>query len=245
MNISTNCVLIQNNKHSRTQTEKKILNDLYEKIVSKNFKYDKNNFLPHIMQYLNDFNENEDESFCRSKRSKKTGMRTGYLIDSLSSQNSAIVCLVGDDVLGVLTFNYIESPDIDHAYGNSLYIDAFCTNQQNRIPGIGTLLLQSIIEATTELGVIANIYLKAGTEDSERFYKKFNFKDTGKKDDDGMKVYIYSILTGPEKTVKNKSHGGKRTFKYKKTNKRKLLDIIKLKKRHITYRKRIIYKLKH
>ena len=209
------CVLIQNDNH--VETEQRILNGLYEKLSSHNFEYSENIYLPYITQYLEDFNVDKNESFCVSKKRGKTGMRTGYLIDSLDpmSKNSAIVCLdkETDDVLGVLTFNYIEWSDIDHAYDNSLYIDAFCTNQLIPTPGIGKLLLTTIIESTTDLRWIDNIFLKAATKDSEGFYEKFHFEFTGLIDDK-MREYKYSINGEPER-----HYGGKRTTKNIKRNK--------------------------
>lgn len=241
MDISTKvkCVLIQNNNH--VETEQRILNGLYEKLSSHNFDYSENIYLPYITEYLKDFNVDKSESFCVSKKSGKTGMRTGYLIDSLhpSSKNSAIVCLdkETDDVLGVLTFNYIEWSDIDHDYDNSLYIDAFCTNQQIPTPGIGKLLLTTIIEATADLKRIDNIFLKAATKASEGFYEKFKFKYTGVIDDK-MREYKYSINGEPEKTNDNKfkSYGGKRTLKNKKNKRKKITRkyIKKNKKRPIS-----------
>ena len=211
------CVLIQNKNH--LETEQRILNGLYEKLIAKHFEYSENIYLPYIKQYLKDFNEDKNETFCTSKKNGKTGMRTGYLIDSLdpSSKNSAIVCLdkETDDVLGVLTFNYIEWSDIDHVYDNSLYIDSFCTNQQIPTPGIGKLLLTTIVEATTALQWIDSIFLKAATKSSEGFYEKFNFKFTGLIDDK-MKEYQYSIYAEPER-----KYGGKRTIKYKKRTHKK------------------------
>jgi len=218
MDISkVKCVLIENNNH--VETEQRILNGLYDKLSSYNFESSENIYLPYITQYLEDFNVDKSESFCVSRKSGKTGMRTGYLIDSLNprSKNSAIVCLDNetDDVLGVLTFNYIEWSDTDHAYDNSLYIDAFCTNQQKPTPGIGKLLLTTIIDAAEDLKRIDNIYLKAATKGSEGFYEKFHFEFTGIIDDE-MKEYKYSMYTEPER-----SYGGKRTIKYKKQKHKK------------------------
>ena len=160
-------VLIINTRH--IATEQMVLNDLYDKLVENQFEYSENIELPYITQYLEDFNRDKKESFCASKERKKTGMSTSYLIDTLDpekSNNSAIIVMDKEtyDVLGVLSFNYIHMSDIDHDYDNSLYIDSFCTNQQITKPGIGKLLLTSIIKATTELGVIDNIFLKAGSE---------------------------------------------------------------------------------
>jgi len=192
------CVLIQNNKN--IPTDQAILNSLYEKIIANHVEYSENIELPYITQYLEDMNTLQNikvkETFCFSKKSGRTGMSTSYLIDSLHprSKNSAIVCLDKEtyDVLGVLTFNYMEWSEIDYDYNNSLYIDSFCTNQQMSIPGIGKLLLTTIIKATTDLGFIDNIFLEAATKDSEGFYEKFNFKATGKIDDK-MKEYKYTI----------------------------------------------------
>jgi len=232
-------VLIENNRH--IATEQIILNGLYEKLISKQFEYNENIELPYIKQYLEDFNVDKNESFCASKKSEKTGMSTSYLIDNLEprSLNSSIVALDKEtyEVLGVLSFNYIEWSNEDHEYDNSLYIDSFCTNQQNPIPGIGKLLLTSIIEATTELGVIDNIFLKAATKKSEGFYEKFNFEFTGIIDDK-MKEYKYTINARPEE--ERRWYGGKRTIKHRskkqrKTNTKKYTRTYK--KRHIKSRK--------
>jgi hypothetical protein len=214
------CVLIKNNNNIKTDQE--ILNGLYEKIIAKHVEYSENIELPYITQYLEDMNTAQNikdkETFCASKEKGQTGMSTSYLLDSLDprSKNSAIVCLDKEtyDVLGVLTFNYMEWSEIDHVYNNSLYIDSFCTNQQNPVPGIGKLLLTTIIEATTDFQWIDNIFLKAATKKSEGFYEKFNFKFTGIIDDK-MKEYQYSIHTHPER-----NYGGKRTIKYKKRTKK-------------------------
>jgi hypothetical protein len=187
-------ILIQNTNH--LDTEQIILNALYKKLELYNFEYNNNIELKYITQYLNDFNQIKHETFCYSKKSGRTGMSTTYLIESLDprSKNSAIVLIDKDtyDVLGVLLFNYIERSSLDYDYDNSLYIDSFCTNQQNPIPGVGKLLLTSIIKATTDLGIIDNIFLTAATKDSEGFYEKFKFTSTGKIDDK-MKEYKYSI----------------------------------------------------
>jgi len=220
------CMLIQNNNH--VQTEQSVLDGLYEKLISNNFDYSENIYLPYIKQYLEDFNVDKNETFCASKKNGKTGMRTGYLIDSLDpgSKNSAIVCLdkETDDVLGILTFNYIEWSDIDHEYDNSLYIDSFCTNQQIQMPGIGKLLLTSIIQATTDLRWIDNIFLKAATRGSEGFYEKFNFKYTGIIDDK-MREYKYSINDETERNYggnrNKKNNKNKKKTQKKKTNKKK------------------------
>jgi len=221
------CMLIQNNNH--VQTEQSVLDGLYENLISNNFDYSENIYLPYIIQYLEDFNVDKNETFCASKKNGKTGMRTGYLIDSLDpgSKNSAIVCLdkETDDVLGILTFNYIEWSDIDHEYDNSLYIDSFCTNQQIQMPGIGKLLLTSIIQATTDLRWIDNIFLKAATRGSEGFYEKFNFKFTGLIDDK-MREYKYSINDelernyGGNRNKKNKKKTQKKQIQKKKPNKK-------------------------
>lgn len=252
MDISKlNCVLIQNNNH--IETEQRILNGLYEKLSSRNFEYSENIYLPYITQYLKEFDVDKKESFCVSKKSGKTGMRTGYLIDSLnpSSKNSAIVCIDKDtdDVLGVLTFNYIEWSDKDHAYDNSLYIDAFCTNQQIPTPGIGKLLLTTIIEATTDLRWIDNIFLEAATRSSEGFYEKFNFEFTGVINDK-MREYKYSINGEPEKNDGKEfnSYGGKRTMKNKKNKKNKKITrkyIKKNKNKNIKKNKNKINKKRH
>ena len=161
-------------------------------------------------------------------------MKTNYLIENLDPErtnNSSIVCLDKDTdvVLGVLSFNYIQM--FNNVYTNSLYIVSFCTNQQNPMPGVGKLLLTSIIEATAELRSVANIFVIASTEHSEGFYKKFKFKQTGSQYN-GMNELQYTIQTEPSKTyVKNWSGGTvrvkmqhyrrKRTIKNKRKNKRK------------------------
>jgi hypothetical protein len=96
------------------------------------------------------------------------------------------------DVLGVLSFDYVEWSDVDHEYDNSLYIDSFCTNQQLAIRGIGQIMITSIVDATTDLKRIDNIFLQAATKDSEGFYEKFNFRSTGKIEDK-MREYKYPI----------------------------------------------------
>ena len=183
------------------QTEQIILNGLYDKLVSHHFDYIEHpvlasKTLEYITEYLKDFSKDKTETFCFSKKSGRTGMSTRYLIENLDprSKNSLLAILDKDtdDVLGVLVFNYVQWSSIDYAYDNSLYISAFCTNQQLPRPGIGKLLLTSIIKATTELGVIDNIFLEAATKDSEGFYEKFKFKPTGKIEDK-MKEYQYRI----------------------------------------------------
>ena len=57
-------VLIQNNKH--LPTEQRILNGLFDKLISKNFEYSENIEVPYITEYLKDFNKDEKESFCVS-----------------------------------------------------------------------------------------------------------------------------------------------------------------------------------
>jgi len=217
-------VLIQNNNH--LPTEQLILNGLYDKLIKHNFEYSENIQLPYIMQYLEDFNKDKNESFCVSKERKKTGMSTGYLIDSLDpekSNNSSLVVMNKEtyDVLGVLTFRYDQFSSEDHEYDNSIYIDSFCTNQQMPIPGIGKLLLTSIIEATTDLGVIDNIFLKAASQSSEGFYEKFNFEPTGVIDDK-MREYKYSIYGYPDSQEEEERrwNGGKRTIKNRKKKKK-------------------------
>ena len=222
-------VLIQNSNH--LPTEQRVLNGLYDKLIKHKFEYSENIELPYINEYLNDFNKDKNESFCASKNKGKTGMSTGYLIDSLDpekSNNSAIVVMNKEtyDVLGVLTFKYDQFSSEDHEYDNSIYIDSFCTNQQIPILGIGKLLLTSIIEATTELGVIDNIFLKAASRSSEGFYEKFNFEPTGLIDDK-MREYKYSIYGDPysqeEERRYPQNQGGKRTIKHrrKKQSKKK------------------------
>jgi len=212
-------VLIINTRH--IATEQMVLNDLYDKLVENQFEYSENIELPYIKQYLEDFNRDKKESFCASREKGKTGMSTSYLIDTLDprSNNSAIVVMDKEtyDVLGVLSFNYIQMSHIDHDYDNSLYIDSFCTNQQITKPGIGKLLLTSIIKATTELGVIDNIFLKAATKNSEGFYEKFNFRPTGIIDDE-MKEYKYTINARPEEERRyaKDRYGGKRTIKHRR-----------------------------
>lgn len=223
-------VLIQNNKH--LPTEQRILNGLFDKLISKNFEYSENIEVPYITEYLKDFNKDQNESFCFSKKTGKTGMNTSYLIsgiDPKKSKNSSMVVMNKEtyDVLGVLSFNYIEWSDIDHAYDNSIYIDSFCTNQQMPMPGIGTLLLTSIIEATRELGLIDNIFLKAASQSSEGFYEKYGFEPTGLIDDE-MKEYKYSIYGYPDSQEYSEEEGrykqnwgGKRTIKHRKKHLRK------------------------
>uniref|UniRef100_A0A6C0IJZ0 N-acetyltransferase domain-containing protein n=1 Tax=viral metagenome TaxID=1070528 RepID=A0A6C0IJZ0_9ZZZZ len=228
------CVLITNNNH--IQTEQRILTGLYQQLDAENFKDNENIELPYIRQYLEDFNTDKKESFCASKDKGKTGMSTTYLIDSLDpdkSNNSALVVMNKEtyDVLGVLSFKYTEWSDEDHEYDNSLYIDAFCTNQQMPMPGIGKLLLTSIIEATIDLGVIANIFLKAATKHSEGFYEKFNFKFTGIIDDK-MKEYKYSIIPEPSTS----KYGGKKMRKKRKAITRQK-NIKKTSKRTRKYKK--------
>ena len=200
---------------------------------------------------VKDFSKDKTETFCFSKKSGKTGMSTRYLIENLDprSNNSLLAILdkETDDVLGVLVFNYVEWSSIDHDYDNSLYISSFCTNQQMPRPGIGKLLLTSIIKATTELGVIDNIFLEAATKDSEGFYEKFKFKPTGRIEDK-MKEYQYQIkpyataasaTAAPYATAATAPHapyaslyGGKKTIRRKKTK--------KMKKRH-SRKKRKLY----
>ena len=231
---NTKGVLIQNNNH--LPTEQLILNGLYDKLIKHNFEYSENIQLPYIMQYLEDFNKDKNESFCVSKERKKTGMSTGYLIDSLDpekSNNSSLVVMNKEtyDVLGVLTFRYDQFSSEDHEYDNSIYIDSFCTNQQMPIPGIGKLLLTSIIEATTELGVIDNIFLKAASQSSEGFYEKFDFRFTGLIDDK-MKEYKYSIYGDPDSQDEERRMGGKRTIKHKRKIKRRTNKKKNTKKRY-------------
>ena len=244
------CVLIQNNNH--VEPEQEILNRIYQKLSEKRFEYNENRELSHIKQYLVDHNGdgelshikqylvdhngdgNVNEQFCFSKKSKNSGIKTNYLIenlDPLRTSNSSIVCLDKEmnDVLGVLSFNYIQM--FNNVYTNSLYIVSFCTNQQNPMPGVGKLLLTSIIEATAELRSVANIFVIASTEHSEGFYKKFKFKQTGSQYN-GMNELQYTIQTEPSKTyvknwsggtvrVKMKHYRRKRTIKNKRKNKRK------------------------
>ena len=223
------------------QTEQIILNGLYDKLVSHHFDYIEHpvlasKTLEYITEYLKDFSKDKTETFCFSKKSGRTGMSTRYLIENLDprSKNSLLAILDKDtdDVLGVLVFNYVQWSSIDYAYDNSLYISAFCTNQQMPRPGIGKLLLTSIIKATTELGVIDNIFLEAATKDSEGFYEKFKFKPTGRIEDK-MKEYQYqiepytasaSVHTKPVPAAPASLYGGKRTIRRKKTK--------KMKKRH-------------
>ena len=220
------------------QTEQIILNGLYDKLVSHHFDYIEHpvlasKTLEYITEYLKDFSKDKTETFCFSKKSGRTGMSTRYLIENLDprSKNSLLAILDKDtdDVLGVLVFNYVQWSSIDYAYDNSLYISAFCTNQQMPRPGIGKLLLTSIIKATTELGVIDNIFLEAATKDSEGFYEKFKFKPTGRIEDK-MKEYQYQIepytasASVHTKPVPASLYGGKRTIRRKKTK--------KMKKRH-------------
>jgi len=199
MDITKNikCILIQNN--NSLQTEQIILNKLYEKLAEKHFEYNENIELRYITQYLEDFNVDKREHFCYSKKSGKPGINTIYLIENLdpATKNSSLVCMDKDtyDVLGVLSFKYIEWSDKDHVYDNSLYIDSFCTNQLKPMPGIGKLLLTTIIDATVELGLIDNIFLIAATKHSHGFYEKFKFKATGIVDDK-MNEYKYAIDKG-------------------------------------------------
>jgi hypothetical protein len=235
-------VLIINTRH--IATEQMVLNDLYDKLVENQFEYSENIELPYITQYLEDFNRDKKESFCASREKGKTGMSTSYLIDTIDpekSNNSAIVVMDKEtyDVLGVLSFNYIHMSDIDHDYDNSLYIDSFCTNQQITKPGIGKLLLTSIIKATTELGVIDNIFLKAATKHSEGFYEKFKFRPTGIIDDE-MKEYKYTINSRhkEERRYSKDRYGGKRTIKHRRKTHRKTNTNKKTnKKRYIKRRK--------
>ena len=228
------CVLIQNNNH--VEPEQEILNRIYQKLSEKRFEYNENRELSHIKQYLVDHNGdgNVNEQFCFSKKSKKNGMKTNYLIENLDPErtnNSSIVCLDKDTdvVLGVLSFNYIQM--FNNVYTNSLYIVSFCTNQQNPMPGVGKLLLTSIIEATAELRSVANIFVIASTEHSEGFYKKFKFKQTGSQYN-GMNELQYTIKTEPSQSyvkiwsggtvrVKMQHYRRKRTIKNKRKNKRK------------------------
>ena len=235
------------------QTEQIILNGLYDKLVSHHFDYIDHpvlasKTLEYITEYLKDFSKDKTETFCFSKKSGRTGMSTRYLIENLDprSKNSLLAILDKDtdDVLGVLVFNYIQWSSIDYAYDNSLYISAFCTNQQLPRPGIGKLLLTSIIKATTELGVIDNIFLEAATKDSEGFYEKFKFKPTGKIEDK-MKEYQYRIEpytasasvhtkpvpAAPVPAAPASLYGGKRTIRRKKTK--------KMKKRHSRKRRKL------
>ena len=242
-------VLIEINTHIRT--EQMVLNGLYDKLVSHQFDYIEHPILvsktlEYITEYLKDFSIDKTETFCFSKKSGKTGMSTRYLIENLDprSKNSLIAILdkETDDVLGVLVFNYVEWSYIDHVYDNSLYISSFCTNQQMPRPGIGKLLLTSIIKAATELGGIDNIFLEAATKDSEGFYEKFKFKPTGRIEDK-MKEYQYPIepygatahtKSAPYATAAPYAspYGGKRTIRRKKTK--------KMKKRH-SRKKRKLY----
>ena len=235
------------------QTEQIILNGLYDKLVSHHFDYIEHpvlasKTLEYITEYLKDFSKDKTETFCFSKKSGRTGMSTRYLIENLDprSKNSLLAILDKDtdDVLGVLVFNYVQWSSIDYAYDNSLYISAFCTNQQLPRPGIGKLLLTSIIKATTELGVIDNIFLEAATKDSEGFYEKFKFKPTGKIEDK-MKEYQYRIEpytasasvhtkpvpAAPVPAAPASLYGGKRTIRRKKTK--------KMKKRHSRKRRKL------
>jgi GNAT superfamily N-acetyltransferase len=245
-------ILIKINDNIRT--EQMVLNGLYEKLVLNHFDYIEHpvlasKTLEYITEYLKDFSKDKTETFCFSKKSGRTGMSTRYLIENLDprSKNSLLAILdkETDDVLGVLVFNYVEWSYIDHDYDNSLYINSFCTNQQMPRPGIGKLLLTSIIKAATELGVINNIFLEAATKDSEGFYEKFKFKPTGRIEDK-MKEYQYQIepytasaRTKPATAVPYATaapyaslYGGKRTIRRKKTK--------KMKKRH-SRKKRKLY----
>ena len=125
-------ILIQNDNH--LPTEQRTLDDLYKKLNKEKFIYQENIELPYIMQYLEDFNADRNESFCYSKRSGRTGMSTGYLIDNLDPRmkNSAIAVMDGDDdILGVLVFNYVEWSNKHHDYDNSLYINSFAQTNKN------------------------------------------------------------------------------------------------------------------
>jgi ribosomal protein S18 acetylase RimI-like enzyme len=247
------------NINDNIRTEQMVLNGLYEKLVSHHFDYIEHpvlasKTLEYITLYLKDFSKDKTETFCFSKKSGKTGMSTRYLIENLDprSKNSLLAILdkETDDVLGVLVFNYVQWSSIDYAYDNSLYISAFCTNQQLPRPGIGKLLLTSIIKAATEVGVIDNIFLEAATKDSEGFYEKFKFKPTGKIEDK-MKEYQYPIeayatashapyataATAPLAPYATAApyaspYGGKRTIRRKKSK--------KMKKRH-SRKKRKLY----
>jgi hypothetical protein len=237
------CVLIQNNNHVKPEQE--ILNRIYQNLYKKRFEYNENRELPHIKQYLVNHNgdENVNEQFCFSAKSKKNGMKTSYLIENLDPErtnNSSIVCLDKDTdhVLGVLSFNYIQM--FNNVYTNSLYIVSFCTNQQNPMPGLGKLLLTSIIEATAELKSVANIVVIASTEHSEGFYKKFKFKQTGSQYN-GMNELQYTIHTEPSQTyVKNWSGGTVRVkmqhYRRKRTIKNKRKTKNKQRKKQITRR---------
>jgi ribosomal protein S18 acetylase RimI-like enzyme len=247
------------NINDNIRTEQMVLNGLYEKLVSHHFDYIEHpvlasKTLEYITLYLKDFSKDKTETFCFSKKSGKTGMSTRYLIENLDprSKNSLLAILdkETDDVLGVLVFNYVQWSSIDYAYDNSLYISAFCTNQQLPRPGIGKLLLTSIIKAATEVGVIDNIFLEAATKDSEGFYEKFKFEPTGKIEDK-MKEYQYQIkpyatashapyataATAPLAPYATAApyaspYGGKRTIRRKKSK--------KMKKRH-SRKKRKLY----
>ena len=177
-------------------TEQLRLDSLYRILDKNGFECEDNAYLNYIVKYLDDYKDNK-ESFCYSKKLKKIGMNTGYLIDNLRNtrKNSSIVIIDmnSGNVLGVLVFNYVHTSDKDYDYDNSLYVDSFCTNQQNRVSGIGKLLITSIIEATEEFGYIDNIFLNAATRDSEGFYERFNFEPTGRYKDK-MKEYKYPIV---------------------------------------------------
>jgi hypothetical protein len=184
-------LLIKRDYH--LDTEQLALNKLYTKLDEADFICNNNIYLKYITEYIK-IHRTPTASFCSPK--KREGMNTSYLTDNLEDtiKNSAIAVMDDDNghVLGVLVFYYVDMSDIDHDYDHSLYVEAFCTNQQYKISGIGKLLITSLIKATERIAEIDNIFLNAATRDSEGFYEKFDFEATGRAKD-RMNEFQYRV----------------------------------------------------